>query len=57
LTFGVPLAFITTIPARALGGSLQTGTLVLAVFLAAAMALVSAWFWRIGLRRYGSASS
>jgi ABC-2 type transport system permease protein len=57
LTFGVPLAFITTIPARALGGALQTSTVILAVLLAAAMALVSAWFWRVGLRRYGSASS
>lgn len=57
LTFGVPLAFITTIPARALSGGLQTSTLVMAVLLAAAMALVSTWFWRMGLRRYGSASS
>jgi ABC-2 type transport system permease protein len=57
LTFGVPLAFITTFPARALGGALQAGTLVTAILLAAAMAAVSAWFWRVGLRRYGSASS
>jgi ABC-2 type transport system permease protein len=53
----VPLAFITTIPARALGGALQMGTVLLAAVLAAAMAGVSAWFWRVGLRRYGSASS
>src|SRR5207247_10394506 len=52
LTFGVPLAFITTIPARALGGALETPTLILAMALAAAMALVSAWFWRAGLRPY-----
>jgi ABC-2 type transport system permease protein len=57
LTFGVPLAFITTIPARALGGVLEASTLVLAILLAAAMGLLSAWFWRVGLRRYGSASS
>jgi ABC-2 type transport system permease protein len=57
LTFGVPLAFITTFPARALGGALETPTVFLAVLLAAAMAAVSAWFWRMGLRRYGSASS
>jgi ABC-2 type transport system permease protein len=57
LTFGVPLAFITTIPARALSGGLPASTLLQAVLLAAAMALVSGWFWRLGLRRYGSASS
>jgi ABC-2 type transport system permease protein len=57
LTFGVPLAFITTIPARALSGGLPPGILVLSVLLAAAMAFVSAWFWRLGLSRYGSASS
>ena len=57
LTFGVPLAFITTIPARALGGALETPTLLLAALLAVAMAVVSGWFWRVGLRRYGSASS
>jgi ABC-2 type transport system permease protein len=57
LTFGVPLAFITTLPARALGRGLDAQTVALAALLAAAMALVSAWFWRVGLRRYGSASS
>jgi ABC-2 type transport system permease protein len=57
LTFGVPLAFITTIPARALSGGLQAGTMLLAVLLAVAMAGVASWFWRVGLRRYGSASS
>ena len=57
LTFGVPLAFITTIPARALSGGLPNGILAMSVLLAAAMAVVSTWFWRLGLRRYGSASS
>jgi ABC-2 type transport system permease protein len=57
LTFGVPLAFITTFPARALGGMLEMQTFLLAMLLAAAMAAVSTWFWRQGLRRYGSASS
>ncbi len=57
LTFGVPLAFITTIPARALSGALASGTLVTAVLLAVGMGLLSTWFWRVGLRRYGSASS
>jgi ABC-2 type transport system permease protein len=57
LTFVVPIAFVTTIPARALGRGLEGQTVLLAVLLAAAMALVSSWFWRVGLRRYGSASS
>jgi len=57
LTFGVPIAFITTIPARALGRGLETSTVLLAVLLAFAMAMASAWFWRVGLLRYGSASS
>jgi viologen exporter family transport system permease protein len=57
LTFVVPIAFVTTIPARALGRGLDGHTVLLAVLLAVAMALVSAWFWRVGLRRYGSASS
>jgi len=57
LTFGVPIAFVTTIPARALGRGLDAGTIVLALLLASMLTLASAWFWRVGLRRYGSASS
>jgi ABC-2 type transport system permease protein len=57
VTFGVPLAFITTLPARALGRGLDAPTIATAALLAATMAFVSAWFWRVGLRRYGSASS
>jgi ABC-2 type transport system permease protein len=57
LTYVLPLAFITTLPARALSGRLEASTILLALALAAAMACVSAWFWRFGLRRYGSASS
>lgn len=57
LTFLIPLAFITSYPAKALGGTLALPTLLVSVSLAAAMALVSAWFWRLGLSRYSSASS
>jgi len=57
LTYLVPVAFVTTIPARALGRGIDAATLALAALLAAVMALLSAWFWRVGLRRYGSASS
>src|SRR5260370_2527091 len=48
LTFGVPLAFITTIPARALSGALQTSTVIPAVPLPARLALVSASVLRVG---------
>lgn len=57
LTFVIPLAFITTLPARALSGRLDAASVGLAMVLAAAMAMISAAFWRVGLRRYGSASS
>ncbi|HEY3281125.1 MAG TPA: ABC-2 family transporter protein [Armatimonadota bacterium] len=57
LTYGIPLAFITSVPARALGGTLSPPMVVASLVLATAATLASAWFWRLGLRRYGSASS
>ncbi len=57
LTFLIPVAFATTIPAQALAGRLTWATLGLAYALAAALALVSRAFWRVGVRRYSSASS
>ena len=57
LTFVVPVAFATTVPAEALTGRLSTDTLLGAVGLAAALLVVSRVFWRIGLRRYSGASA
>ncbi|MEN9933792.1 MAG: hypothetical protein RLZZ387_371 [Chloroflexota bacterium] len=57
LTWVVPVAFITSVPAAALtrGGS---PALVLGSIVAAAgAALVALWVWRRGLRRYTSATS
>jgi len=66
LTFLVPLAFITTVPAVTLVGDpdLMAGSAVfirglplVALALAAVLLLVSAWFWRFGLRHYAGASA
>src|SRR5581483_10396018 len=57
LTVVVPLAFVVTIPARALTGTLTSGWLWLALALAALSAGGSHLFWRVALRRYSGASS
>lgn len=57
LTVVIPLAFITTIPARALIGTLTPHWLLTALLVAAVMLVVSSLFWRVALRRYSSASS
>lgn len=57
LTLVVPLAFVTTVPARALVGTLTVDWLILAIALAAAMATGAALFWRVALRRYSGASA
>ncbi len=57
LTFIVPVAFATTIPAEALTGRLTPQTLVGAIALAAVLAIASRLFWRLGLRRYSGASA
>ena len=57
LTFIVPVAFATTIPAEALTSRLSWETLLGAVALAAVLLLVSRGFWRLGLRRYSGASA
>jgi ABC-2 type transport system permease protein len=57
LTFLIPVAFATTVPAQALAGRLTWQTLAGAFALAAALLVLSRVFWRIGVRRYSSASS
>jgi len=57
LTFIVPVAFATTVPAEALTGRLTLRTLLGAVGLAVIMFAISRLFWRIGLRRYSGASA
>ncbi len=57
LTFVVPVAFATTIPAEALTGRLSLQTLGGGIALALGLAAVSRLFWRLGLRRYSGASA
>jgi ABC-2 type transport system permease protein len=57
LTFLIPVAFATTVPAQALAGRLTWKTLAGAFVLAVALLAISRAFWRIGIRRYSSASS
>jgi ABC-2 type transport system permease protein len=57
LTFIIPVAFATTVPAEALTGRLTWQTLLGAVVLAILLFAVSRAFWRVGLRRYSGASA
>ena len=57
LTFVIPIAFATTVPAEALTSRLNWETLTGAIVLAAALLIFSRWFWRLGLRHYSGASA
>jgi len=57
LTFIVPVAFATTVPAEALTGRLNRETFFGAALLAALLLAGSRAFWRAGLRRYSGASA
>jgi ABC-2 type transport system permease protein len=57
LTFIVPVAFATTVPAEALTGRLSWETLLSALALAAVLFMLSRVIWRTGLRRYSGASA
>lgn len=57
LTFLVPVAFATTVPAEALAGRLTPGALLGAVALAAGMLFLSRRVWRFGVRHYAGASA
>lgn len=57
LTFVVPVAFATTVPAQALTGRLTPQTLLGAAALAVALLAVSRLFWRVGIRTYSGASA
>ena len=57
LTFIVPVAFATTVPAEALAGRLTGQTLLGTIVLAVALLIGSRWFWRIGVRHYSGASA
>ena len=57
LTFVVPIAFITTVPASAAVGRLTVGAVVGSVAMAGALFIVSRLFWRYAVANYTSASS
>ncbi len=57
LTFLIPVAFATTIPAEALTGRLTQSSTLEAMALAVALLLLSRLVWRAGLRRYSGASA
>ena len=57
LTFLVPVAFATTIPAEALRGQLSPGTLIAALGLAAVLLVASRLLWLRGLHHYSGASA
>jgi ABC-2 type transport system permease protein len=57
LTFIVPVAFATTVPAEALAGRLTLETLAGSVALAAALLFVARRTWMVGVRHYAGASA
>ena len=56
-TFVIPVAFLTTVPARAMLGDAQLTWLAGAVFFAVVMFTAARYFWKFALRFYTSASS
>lgn len=56
-TFVFPLAFIVTIPTKALLGKLTISYFILAILLAALMFIICRLIWKAALRKYSSASS
>ena len=57
LTFLVPVAFATTVPAQALAGRLSWETLAGALAFAALLFVAARFVWRAGSRRYSGASA
>jgi ABC-2 type transport system permease protein len=56
-TFVMPVALISTVPARALLGTFEPSMLLYAACASVSTVLFSRWFWRFSLSRYTSASS
>ena len=57
ITYIIPIAFISTVPAEVLLGRVTTAAVWLCWVFAAGLLALSIWFWRVGVRHYGSASS
>ena len=56
-TFLVPVAFLTTVPARAILGKVEDTWILGSFVLAGGLFFASIQFWRLALRYYTSASS
>lgn len=57
LTYVIPVAFIITVPARAMVGRTSLHTVAVAMLAAVLTLAFSSWFWRFGLRHYTGASA
>lgn len=57
LTYAIPVVFVITVPAKALAGRLDMGSVPAALVVAAVLVLISSAFWRFGLRHYTGASA
>jgi ABC-2 type transport system permease protein len=57
LTYAIPVAFISSIPARTLVSGANAGQLIAGLAVAVASAALAWGVWRLGLRRYTSATS
>lgn len=57
LTFLIPVAFATTVPASAFTGRIEAGLLLSAIGLAVFLLVAARLFWRYGIRFYSGASA
>lgn len=57
LTYVIPIAFIITVPARALAGRMDGATVALSLALGVVAVVLSSLFWKVGLRNYTGASA
>jgi ABC-2 type transport system permease protein len=57
LTFVIPVAFATTVPAEAITGRLDWLTMAFAIAIATFLTVVSRAIWKIGLRHYTGTSA
>jgi ABC-2 type transport system permease protein len=56
-SFILPIAFVATVPAKALSGLLEPGTLLYGLAFAAVTLGLSVWFWNFSLKQYSGASA
>ena len=57
LTYVIPVAFIITVPAKALTGQVGISYALVSIAMGAIAVTLSSAFWRFGLKYYTGASS